>query len=398
MKKQDIKQIVEKSPRERAALLLQLGEEMGKKNVAKVRPGSMPSALEREVIQQASVGPLLERLHGVKGAIATSGAGVKETGLMLDTMSGNVGDLVLTPIARKETAKLAMAKTNKDTSDDDVAMRQLAIGMMDNAPLPRICSAYAYWQATGIEEVTKPILANAMNSSDEEERILAALCLAKMGETLPEKLEGKDMRMAPLASAAATAPTVKKSMTVIIHGTFAKDGAWYRPGGDFHTYIKKSVYRDVYSGSDFYSWSGGYSLNDTTLKAIWTKAAKRLVAWCAAHPAKTLRLIAHSHGANVVNIATQLGLPACTLINLSIPVRRWNLPDISKVSSNRVFTIHSSIDLVVAVDGGAQNYRGTSIRQFEKERIIARFGHSDSHEEKPWRKKNIPALVKSVCP
>ena len=35
-------------------------------------------------------------------------------------------------------------------------------------------------------------------------------------------------------------------MTVIIHGTFAKNSDWYKPGGDFHQYIKNQVYSDVY--------------------------------------------------------------------------------------------------------------------------------------------------------
>ena len=187
-------------------------------------------------------------------------------------------------------------------------------------------------------------------------------------------------------------------MTVIIHGTFAKNSAWYQPGGDFHEYIKNNVYSDVYSEPDFFFWSGRYALDDRALKNIWSKAAKKLVSWCASHPTRKLRLIAHSHGNNVINMATQMNLPACTLVQLSPPVRAWNLPDMQRVSSDRFFNFHSRIDLVVKIDGGAQDYTGTSVASAATRRIVAFYGHSKPHEPDVWKNKNLPKPVKSVCP
>ena len=187
-------------------------------------------------------------------------------------------------------------------------------------------------------------------------------------------------------------------MTVIVHGTFAKDFPWYQPGGDFHEYIRTQVYPDVYSGQDFFFWSGRYALTENQLRRIWRQAAKKLVSWEDAHPATTLRLIAHSHGINVVNLATQMGLQTCTLIQLSPPVRRDNLPDMQNVSSGSLFNIRSTIDLVVSLDGGFKTYQGTPVESAERRRIISFFGHSDSHDPDLWVSKNIPALVRTVCP
>ena len=97
-------------------------------------------------------------------------------------------------------------------------------------------------------------------------------------------------------------------------------------------------------------------------------------------------------------MATQMNLPACTLIQLSPPVRDWNLPDMQRISSGRFFNLHSRIDLVVKIDGGAQDYIGTSVAAAETRRTVAFSGHSKPHEPDVWKKKDVPPLVKSVCP
>ena len=164
-------------------------------------------------------------------------------------------------------------------------------------------------------------------------------------------------------------------------------------GGDFHTYIKRNVYPDVYSGRDYFFWSGKYS------HARRRDAARKLVSWVNDHPAKTLRLIAHSHGANVVNIATRMGLRACTLIHLSPPVRPEYMPDISNVSSSRFFTVRPTIDVVVSIlDGSNQDYRKTPVASHEGRVRCADFGHSSSHYKRRWIQKDIPEKVKQVCP
>jgi hypothetical protein len=296
----------------------------------------------------------------------------------------------LTQYARKNTARQALDDTHDD-SVTDTAIRQLAIGMLDNDPVARCCAAYGYWQATGSASAVS-VLKNAVASDDEDERTVAAHGLAKIDIRKVRNLQGTAEDDRP-----NTPPQViRPSMTVIIHGTFAKDSDWYKPGGGFHRYIKQNVYADVYAGNDFYFWSGRYSLTDNGLKRIWTKAANKLVSWINAHPTRKLRLIAHSHGNNVVNIATQQ-IQACSLIQLSPPVRSWNLPNMANVSSDRIFNIHARIDLVVMIDGGAQNYKRTAVAASERIRKIARFGHSDSHKGRKWNRKNVPQLVTSVC-
>ncbi len=393
MKLGDVKKLVELPPKQRAVKCLELGAEIQQTRPRAMAMGAMPAALKRPSVEESAAAPLMMRLHGVTGAAPEKMKGLKATGRQLDTEAGKVDDFVLTSQTRKKMAAASLRQRGKDKSIADLAVRHLAINMFDSDPVARCCAAYAYWQAT-LSEAAIPILENAIDSGDPEERILAAHCLAKMEAPQAKRLQGTAKDDRP-----QTPPQpVKNSMTVIIHGTFAKNEPWYKPGGDFHTYIKKEVYADVYSGQDFYFWSGRYAITDAGLKDIWKKAAEKLVSWVQVHPAKTLRLIAHSHGNNVVNMATQMGLKACSLIQLSPPVHGWNLPVMQNVSSNRLFNIHSSIDLVVKVDGGAQDYSDTLVAPTEKTRIISWFGHSDAHVPKLWKKKKIPALVKTVCP
>jgi hypothetical protein len=395
MKLGDIRDLGQMPPQQRAVQCLELGEEMMAKRRRPAPMGKLPPPLRRETVRETAVGPLMMRLHGVRGALPELAKGLRETGRRLKTKAGEVADLVLTPQARKKVVETSFKQRGKDKSLTDLAVRQLALSMFDNDPLARCCAAYAYWQATGAEAAV-PVLANAQESRDnEDERILAAYCLAKMETPQAKRLQGTAKDDRP-----QTPPEpVLNSMTIIIHGTFAKDSDWYQPGGDFHAYIKNEVYPDVYADPDFYFWSGRYALSESGLENIWRQAARKLVSWIKAHPANTLRIIAHSHGNNVVNMATKLqpDLLACSLIQLSPPVHKSNLPDMGKVSSDTLFNMHSTVDLVVTVDGGAQDYRGTSVASSEKRKIISSFGHSDSHDPKFWKKKNIPALVKTVC-
>jgi hypothetical protein len=390
MKSTDVQKLVDMGPRERAAQMLDMGSELHKRLKEPYTELALPRQLRRESVVQTAAAPILGRLHGVSAAEPVRTRGITETGRTLMTKAGAVTDLVLTPHARKSFARIAMDRT-RDRSVDDLAIRQLGLGMMDSDPLARCCAAYAYWLATGADAAI-PVLANAIDSEDEEERLVGAHCLAKVRPSGVKKLHGNAEDDKPQT----TVDPIRDSMTVIIHGTFASNSDWYRPGGDFHTYIKKEVYPDVYSGEDFFSWSGRYSLTDPGLKRIWRQGADKLVAWCKSHPAGTLRLIGHSHGNNVVNMASPQ-LPSCVLIQLSPPVRDWNLPDISKVSSGSLFNIHSRIDLVVKIDGGAQDYKGTSVAPHESRRSIAPFGHSASHDQKKWAKKKVPQLVKTLC-
>ncbi len=391
MEKQAIHKLVNARPNDRALAAIELGYELKAPARKVLAAGTMPPPVDFADFP-VNVKRILNRLHGVNDAEPERAVGMRETGRSLDTSLGAVRDLVLTAQNRKRVAKSARVKKSGE-DDEDVALRQLALGMLDPSIAPRVCAAHAYWQATGAADVATPVLAAALEGAqDEEDHLLAAHALALVDATKVSHLVGDDV------TSRATPAAKKTSITVIIHGTFARNNEWHQPGGSFHTYIKDQVYPDVYSGSDFYRWSGAYG-TERMLRRIWKTAAESLVAWVKAHPADIIRLMAHSHGNNVVNWATRIGLPtSCTLIQMSPPVRDWNLPDMNTVSSKTLYSIYASRDLVIALDRGAVTYAGTGTAAFEKKKRVARFSHSASREGRVWDRQKVDRLVTRVCP
>jgi hypothetical protein len=379
----EIRELSQLAPRERAIRSLDLGCELGATRKMALPPGRLPLPLREE--KMGIAGPLLARLHGMKAEVTPRAVGLREVGTLV-TQVGEVDDFVLTTQARRKQAALARQR-RKGERKDDLALQQLALALFDTVGVSRLCAAHAYWCATGARHVAIPILESGLESGDEDEFMVAAHSLRRIDPRRVRHLEGgaKD----DTANSPQNPPV--PSMTVIIHGTFARDREWYKPGGSFHEYVRRNVFDDVYSGGDFFFWSGRYT------HAARRSAANKLVSWCADHPADRLRLMAHSHGASVVSLALKKGLRACTLIHMSPPVHEKYLPEMANVSSGRLFTVRPKIDLVVLIDGGEQDYRGTPVEPHERRIRCAFFGHSKSHAPERWKKKGIPDKVRAVC-
>lgn len=87
---------------------------------------------------------------------------------------------------------------------------------------------------------------------------------------------------------------------IIIHGTWAAASDWCMPGGDFYDAVTESAQK-LNASVCFLIWSGANS------HSARSKAAQQLVNMIQLHPPETsINLIAHSHGANVGIVASQL--------------------------------------------------------------------------------------------
>src|SRR5262249_11295340 len=139
-------------------------------------------------------------------------------------------------------------------------------------------------------------------------------------------------------------PPGKARTSLLVHGTWARNESWWQPGGSFHNYLFTQVLSDLYAAPDRFDWSGGYS------DAARSIAANDLRQWLSSHGAIDPLVMGHSHGANVVMLATQLGVNMREAVLLSCPVH-WpkytpNFANVAKVVSIRVH-----LDLVILVDG-----------------------------------------------
>ncbi len=134
----------------------------------------------------------------------------------------------------------------------------------------------------------------------------------------------------PLSSAAAT--RAAQEIWIIAHGTFAKNSAWSKPGGDFYTTLKQHIapHAHIYE----INWSGKNS--DTAREEAGIAAARFIKTIM--QPGDRLHGVGHSHGGNVLILAAHqlakeksplymeslftLGTPICT---------KSYLPDMSHI-------------------------------------------------------------------
>ncbi|MGJ8696036.1 MAG: hypothetical protein ACSHYF_06945 [Verrucomicrobiaceae bacterium] len=179
-------------------------------------------------------------------------------------------------------------------------------------------------------------------------------------------------------------------ITVIIHGTWASNGKWWRPGGDFFEYVKTDLKRaDIYEKSDRYMWSG------KNRDGVRRDAAKALNKWLKTHPAREVNVFAHSHGANIAMMATKEGIEMDRLVMLSPPVREDYFADWSKIKKS--YNIQASFDPVVAIACGGQWFNPARKKRAKRipvtEKKMKASGHSASHDPDVWRKENLPSFV-----
>jgi hypothetical protein len=88
-------------------------------------------------------------------------------------------------------------------------------------------------------------------------------------------------------------------IVIVTHGTFATDADWYRPGGAFYTILEREA-RTLGELVIPFTWSGKLS-NTARLQA-----AQALAKVILSYPRETITLIGHSHGGNIIALASKL--------------------------------------------------------------------------------------------
>jgi len=243
-------------------------------------------------------------------------------------------------------------------------------------PVVRVASAAAAFE---IAANALPLIAILAESTLDEDPLVRDLSATALSRIYPEHPALR--RLAPPSMRGSDRPDTRTSL--LVHGTFATNAAWWQPGGDFHTYLLQQVLPDLYAGSDRFDWSGGYS------DAARLIAASDLQSWLANHNEKNPLLMGHSHGANVISLATQLGVGTREAVLLSCPVH-WPkyAPDFS-VAPN-VVSIRVHMDLVILADLGGQKFIDPRIRENV---LPVWFSHPATHDPAIWQKYNVPAML-----
>jgi hypothetical protein len=244
--------------------------------------------------------------------------------------------------------------------------------------LVRIAAAYAYLPLTTAPSRCVRHLVRGLKSNDELEADLAATALAQIH---PEHAALR--RLSRKRPRGAGPPRPPHTLT-LAHGTWASGAEWYQPpAGSFFTFVE-TLRPDLYGGADFFSWSGGYS------DGARAQGAVDLKAWVDDHNEDGLDIMGHSHGANVILRATQLGMTAGKVVLLSCPVHAGKyFPDLARVRQP-VHSVRVKLDLVILADRGGQRFHHPAIQEHV---LPIWFDHSASHDPAVWQAHGVAQKV-----
>jgi len=295
----------------------------------------------------------------------------------------------LVPPGRRLSTRAAMIQRFGERKESMAAMAQdlyttqtttsaaaLAEAAMDHPhELVRVAAAHTALSVT--TEPAKPyrILVDGTRSDDELVRDLAATALARYRPEDPALLR---LTVEPEAPSQGTAYT-----STLIHGTFAANGTWWPPHGDFWNYVDANVWHDLYTGADFYKWSGGYS------NGARDQGAALLVAWMQSHAANGLSFMAHSHGTSVSMLASWHGVTYGKAVFLSSPVHP-SLYNMNFAAVQKVVSIRVKFDLVLLADGSGSRFTDP---RYNEHVLPIWFNHSATHDPAVWIKYKIPNML-----
>lgn len=269
-----------------------------------------------------------------------------------------------------------LAREAYQSASQESAARLLEACLSHSNEIVRVAAAASQFElATHVEPLIAQ-LARSAGSKDAFVRAVAATALAR--------IDPEHSALRPLTAPRKRSPAARRARTgMLVHGTWARNQPWWQSGGDFHSYILGNVWPDLYGAPDRFEWSGGYS------DAARSIAAQQLADWIDRKNAVGIKLMAHSHGANVAMLATQLTEKIGKVVLLSCPVHENKyLPDFTRTPD--VVSIRVKLDLVILADGGGQKFSDPRIRENV---LRVWFKHSATHDPDCWRRYNVPAML-----
>jgi hypothetical protein len=182
-----------------------------------------------------------------------------------------------------------------------------------------------------------------------------------------------------LRQAGPSTPPGALVISTMIHGTFGWKGKWWRPGGDFHEYMRG--YRsNLYRRGARFSWSGAYSAHQRAV------AAADFVDWSrevAPHGLQTL--FTHSYGGDVAAQAALAGVTVNELVLLSSP--GTDLVNDAVALGMRVVDVRLPFDPVLAIARTPQRLQPA--QNITKVRLRWSLDHSASHKVKVWKDQSV---------
>jgi hypothetical protein len=291
-----------------------------------------------------------------------------------DTLAGAQAD------AAAELFSAAAAE--RGVSDRDAAARLIASSLLDDDPLVQVAAAAAALRVDSRNPVAEAILGEAARGSDEiAELSRAILASDRRTETRVIEIEHPAGSPDPAADA------------ILVHGTWARGGKWWRPDGSLFQYLQEEVglFPHLYRGPDPFKWSGYFSFR------LWAKethdwnrqqAADSLAWWAHRRLKPEPDLIGHSYGGSLLMMATQAEKQVRGMVLLSPAVHRRCLPN--PAYYERILSVWTKLDLVLLADLATLSLL-RSLPNATERRVRRRglTGHSATHDPAVWRQSGL---------
>lgn len=269
------------------------------------------------------------------------------------------------PALEQRMTKVAREVYRKPSVEAAAALFEAA--MTSPHPLVAVAGAAGARETTRLRPKIRSTLERAARSKD---RLVSRLAFAAISQIGPmESVVEKKIVERPKSRKRRR----KSNTAVITHGTFAANGPWYRPRGDFYEALKRKR-PDLHLHDRSFKWTGAYS--DKARRAD----AELLKRWVSDQGLSIPDFFAHSHGGTVANLATRKGVQFDRLVLMGWPVHEKWLPDFSKVK--RIIDIRVRMDLVVMMDGGAQRFHSNNFNV--EEHRNGWFDHGSTHDSAYW--------------
>lgn len=327
-------------------------------------------------LKRLGIPPLADELSGSRGTLYGEGA-LEE--LLGEPLVGALRQMEDPPESEWMTEAQASLwqRLLADPSGPAVAALHF-VSMYHRDPLVRTAAAAASVDSLSDHHGRpRQILERGIESPHKDLAELAAVGLRRLAPESPR------LRRL-LRPSRQDSPPMPAHTSLMVHGTFARRKPWWRPGGDFHSYVLASIDGSLYSGGDRFDWSGGWS---DAARALGTLD---LMGWVADKGLQGLDLFSHSHGGNLALLTTHGGLDLGRLVMLSCPVHQRYVAAANPKRIAKAVSVRTRMDLVILADGGGQRFRERWIREVE---LPVWFKHSITHDPAAWVRYGIPAKI-----
>ncbi|MET7650244.1 hypothetical protein [Streptomyces sp. NPDC005486] len=275
---------------------------------------------------------------------------------------------------------------NQNGVSSEAATALLYSGLFSPSELVRISSASQLsWLVDDLEGNVREHLIQGCRSDSYTVQMISASALGRHEED--HEVLHNLIDPQPNCDSAEPAHT-----STIVHGTWAANGVWWRPEGDFFQFLKQHASPDLYDGSGYFRWSAKWKKKER--RGAGFKLEQWLTTNVAPHPGTKIKefdtVFAHSHGANVSLSAGLVGAKITFLVLLHPAIDRRTSREMQLILSNisGVLAFFPHFDLTVLADRSLRGFPKHDDKVTER-KIPGWFKHDALLDPYTWHQNGL---------